>query len=102
MGGGGESRETDMATVAIVGAGIGGVYLAADLGLRGCMIRLHDRDDTRLAEIRARGGFDVEGDRSGFAKVETPTDLSQAVTGADIIAVCTGGTYQEDVAEGVA
>jgi len=89
-------------TVAIVGAGIGGVYLAADLGLRGSKIRLHDRDDSRLAEIRARGGLDVEGDRSGFAAVETPTDLSQAATGADVIAVCTGGTYQEGVATGIA
>ncbi len=91
-----------MTTVAIVGAGIGGVYLAADLGLRGFKNRLQDRDDSRLAEIRARGGLDVDGDRSGFAAVETPTDLSQAVTGADIIVVCTGGTYQEGVAEGLA
>jgi opine dehydrogenase len=88
--------------VAIIGAGIGGVYLAADLGLRGCKIRLHDRDDQRLADIRARGGLDVEGERAGFAAVETPTDLSHAVTGADIIAVCTGGIYQEGVARGLA
>lgn len=91
-----------MATVAIIGAGIGGVYLAADLGLRGCKVRLHDRDDTRLADIRARGGIDVEGERAGFAAVETPTDLAAAITGADIVAVCTGGTYQEGVAEGIA
>ncbi|HEX3882822.1 MAG TPA: NAD/NADP octopine/nopaline dehydrogenase family protein [Stellaceae bacterium] len=91
-----------MTTVAIIGAGIGGVYLAADLGLRGCVVRLHDRDDTRLADIRARGGLDVEGDRSGFAAVATPTDLSQSVTGAEIIAICTGGTYQEGVATGIA
>lgn len=91
-----------MTTVAIIGAGIGGVYLAADLGLRGCAVRLHDRDDTRLIEIRARGGLDVEGDRAGFAAVETPTDITQAIAGAEIIAVCTGGTYQEGVAEGIA
>lgn len=89
-------------TIAIIGAGIGGVYLAADLGLRGCKIRLHDRDDSRLTDIRARGGLDIEGDRAGFAAVETPTDLAQAVTGAEIVAVCTGGTYQEGVAEGIA
>jgi opine dehydrogenase len=91
-----------MTTVAIIGAGIGGVYLSADLGLRGCTMRLHDRDDTRLADIRARGGLDVEGERAGFAAVETPTDLAQAVTGADIIAICTGGAFQEGVAEGIA
>src|SRR5437762_2061376 len=47
-------------TVAIIGAGIGGVYLAAELGMLGCKLRLHDLDDTRLAQIRARGGIAVE------------------------------------------
>ena len=42
-------------TVAIIGAGIGGIYLAAELGRRGCRLRLHDRDDSRLAPIRDRG-----------------------------------------------
>lgn len=90
-------------TVAIIGAGIGGVYLAADVGLRGCLVRLHDRDDTRLADIRARGGIEVEGPHSGFAAIERVTaSLADAVDGADVIAVCTGGTYQEEVARGLA
>ena len=83
-------------TVAIVGAGIGGVYLAAELGLLGCKLRLHDRDDSKLAEIRARGGIDVEGGRAGFAAIEhVTTDPQQAVDGADIVVFCTGGVYQE-------
>ena len=45
-----------MSTVAIVGAGIGGVYLVAELGLAGHRLRLHDLDDTRLVDIRAHGG----------------------------------------------
>jgi 2-polyprenyl-6-methoxyphenol hydroxylase-like FAD-dependent oxidoreductase len=44
-------------TVAIVGAGIGGIYLAAELGTFGCRLRLTDINDTRLAPIRARGGL---------------------------------------------
>ena len=90
-------------TVAIIGAGIGGVYLAADLGLRGVKLRLHDRDDTRLADIRDRGGIEVEGEPSGFAAIERVTpDLAAAVDGADIVVLCTGGTYQEDAATGLA
>jgi opine dehydrogenase len=95
-------------TVAIIGAGIGGVYLAATLGALGCTLRLHDIDDTRLADIRARGGIDVEGAQGGieiegaehrFAAIErVTTDLSAAVDGADIIIVATGGNYQEAVA----
>ena len=88
--------------VAIIGAGIGGVYLAAELGRRGYRLRLHDKDDGRLAPIRERGGLDVEGDDTGFAAVErVTTDPAAAIDGADIIAVCTGGTYQEAVARGL-
>jgi opine dehydrogenase len=90
-------------TVAIVGAGIGGVYLVAELGLLGCRLRLHDRDDAKLAEIRARGGIEVEGERGGFAAIERiTTDPAAAVDGADIVVVCTGGTYQEGAARNLA
>jgi opine dehydrogenase len=90
-------------TVTIIGAGIGGVYVAADLGLRGCRLRLHDRDDTRLADIRARGGIEVEGDTPGFSAIELVTpELAPAVDGTDIIVVCTGGTYQEALARALA
>jgi opine dehydrogenase len=88
-------------TVAIIGAGIGGIYLAAELGTLGCRLRLTDRDDARLADVRARGGLDVE--PGGFVAIErVTTDLATAVDGAQVIAVCTGGTYQEGVASGLA
>ena len=57
-------------TVAIIGAGIGGIYLAAELGIAGYKLRLHDIDDARLSDIRAFGGIDVEGESAGFAAVE--------------------------------
>jgi opine dehydrogenase len=93
-----------MTTVAIVGAGIGGVYLAAQLGQRGAQARLTDRDDSRLADIRAHGGLDVGANgKTAFSAIErVTTDLAAAVDGADVIAVCTGGTFQEGVARGVA
>ena len=88
-------------TVAIIGAGIGGVYLAAELGTLSCRLRLADRDDGRLTDIRARGGLDV--DPGGFVAIEhVTTSLATAVDGADVIAVCTGGTYQEGVAQDLA
>ena len=91
------------ATVAIIGAGIGGVYLAAHLGRAGFPVRLHDIDDARLADIRAAGGLAVEGENPGFAAVERATaDPAAAVEGADIIIVVTGGNAQEEVARGLA
>ena len=80
-----------MTTIAIIGAGIGGIYLVAELGLAGhrLRLRLHDLDNARLADIRAHGGIDVE--PGGLAAVESATtDLRAAVDGADIIIVVTG------------
>ena len=88
-------------TVAIIGAGTGGIYLAAELGTLGCPLRLTDHDDSRLNPIRARGGLDV--DPGGFAAIaHVTTNLQQAIDGAAIIAVCTGGTYQASVAAALA
>ena len=90
-------------TVAIIGAGIGGIYLAAELGVSGYKLRLHDIDDARLADIRAFGGIDVEGDRAGFAAVEHATsDLPSAVNGADVVIVVTGGNAQATAARSLA
>jgi opine dehydrogenase len=100
-----ESMTEDNAatTVAIVGAGIGGVYLAAHLGVAGFKLRLHDIDDARLADIRAMGGIGVEGEGGGFAAIEDATpDLRTAIDGADVIVVVTGGNFQEAVARGLA
>jgi opine dehydrogenase len=90
-------------TIAIIGAGIGGIYLAAQLGTAGYKLRLHDIDDARLADIRAFGGIDVEGDSAGFAAVERATsDLRSAVDGADVIIIVTGGNAQATVARSLA
>jgi len=88
-------------TVAIIGAGIGGVYLAAELGMLGCKLRLHDIDDSRLVAIRARGGIEVEG--HGFAAIERITaDLASAVEGAGVIVIVTGGNAQANTARSLA
>jgi opine dehydrogenase len=90
-------------TVTIIGAGIGGLYLVGELGTAGFKLRLHDIDDSRLSEIRARGGVDVEGESGGFAAVDrVTTDLFSAVDGADVIIVVTGGNSQVAVARSLA
>jgi opine dehydrogenase len=90
-------------TVTIIGAGIGGIYLVAELGIAGFKLRLHDIDDSKLSEIRAHSGVDVEGESGGFATVErATTDLPSAVDGADVIIVVTGGNSQAVVARSLA
>jgi opine dehydrogenase len=97
------TNNSTAATVAIIGAGGGGLYLVAELGIAGFKLRLHDIDDSKLSDIRARGGLEVEGERAGFAAVERVTsDLGPAVDGADVIIVVTGGNTQSVVARSLA
>jgi opine dehydrogenase len=89
--------------VTVIGAGIGGFLLIAHLGALGHRMRLHDIDDSKLADLRARGGIDTEGLGSGFSKLEfATTDPAAAVNGADIIIVVTGGHRQASVAKSLA
>ncbi|HXJ81945.1 MAG TPA: NAD/NADP octopine/nopaline dehydrogenase family protein [Candidatus Methylomirabilis sp.] len=86
-------------TCAVIGAGLGGCALVGAMGLHGYRMRLHDLDDTRLVEIRDRGGIEVDGLFNGFAAVEVATPrLAPAVDGADIIIVCTGSNKHAEVA----
>ena len=95
------AEQSKVTTVAIVGAGIGGLYLVAELGHLGFRLRLHDLDDAKLADVRTRGGIDVED--KGLAPIEHATaDLRTAVDGADVIVLCTGGNAQETVARALA
>ena len=95
--------ENSAKTVAIIGAGIGGLYLIAEVGIAGFRLRLHDIDDSGLSEIRARGGVDVDGEEGGFAEVARATsDLRSAIDGADVIIVVTGGNAQAVVARSLA
>ena len=64
--------EDKVETVAIIGAGIGGIYLASQLGVAGFKLRLHDIDDARLADIRAFGAS-----MSGESKAASPRSNSR-------------------------
>lgn len=90
-------------TCAIIGAGLGGIGLIAMLGLEGYRLRLCDRDETRIAALRERGGLEVEGIVAGFARLElATTELAAAVEGADVVIVVTGGNTHAEVARELA
>src|SRR6185436_20089070 len=48
------SQPEKATTVTIIGAGLGGIALVANLGLLGYRLRLHDRDEARIARVRER------------------------------------------------
>src|SRR2546428_14030412 len=97
------SQPAKAITVTIIGAGLGAIALGANLGLLGYRLRLHDRDEARIARVRERGGLDVEGLAKGFAPLELVTpQLAPAVDGADVIVVVTGSPFHADVARSLA
>jgi opine dehydrogenase len=94
---------SDVKTITVIGAGIGGFLLVAHLGSAGHKMRLHDIDDAKLADLRARGGVDTEGLGKGFSPTDyIGTDLAKAVNGADIVIVNVGGHRQSSVAKALA
>src|ERR1044072_2368293 len=94
---------SDAQTIAFIGAGMGGFLLVAYLGGAGHKVRLHDIDDAKLKDMRARGGIETEGLGNGFAPLENAgTDLGPIFAGADTIIVCTGGHRQSAAAKALA
>jgi opine dehydrogenase len=90
-------------TVAILGAGHGGVAAAADLTRRGFSVRLHARRADRIAPLRERGGVDVRGIHEGFVPLEhLTTDIAAAVSNADLILLVVPSVAHHDYAKALA
>jgi opine dehydrogenase len=74
--------------VAVIGAGNVGCALAAHLTLRGIDVRLCNRSEGRLQEIRQSGGITVTGAINGVASISLlTTDVAKAVHDVDVVAV---------------
>ena len=73
-------------SVAVLGAGHGGMAAAADLTRRGFEVRLHARREERLNPIREHGGITARGifEGTGMPALLT-TDVAEAVDGADLV-----------------
>jgi opine dehydrogenase len=97
------SNNNKKETIAILGAGSGGIYTLVDLGRLGIKPRLCDTNAALLTDLKARGGIELEGANVDFAPVEFVTaDVREAINGATIIIVCTGGNAQEAAARDMA
>lgn len=93
----------DTGTIAVIGAGAGGIYLLPQLTRAGFRIRLHDIDATKLNAVKARGGIEIEGDDIAFAPIDlATTDLHAVVDGVEFIIVVSGGSTHGTVARALA
>ena len=90
-------------TVAILGAGHGGMAAAADLARRGCRVRLQARREEILAPLRAAGGIHARGIVDGLVPLAVlTTDVAEAVEGADLIMLVVPSTAHEAYARQLA
>ena len=86
-----------VSSIAILGAGHGGLAAAADLGLRGYEVRLHARREQTLDPVRERGGIDLKG--TGVVPVQVlTTSIAEAVTGADLVMTVVPSVAHSDYA----
>ncbi|MER1966365.1 NAD/NADP octopine/nopaline dehydrogenase family protein [Castellaniella sp. GW247-6E4] len=91
------SRSSD--TWCIIGAGMGGKGLVAELGTAGIRLHVHDIDEMQIAGMREAGGLHVEGRDANFAPTAlATTDLAAAVQGTSVILISTYGNAHPAVA----
>ncbi|MGI8827646.1 MAG: NAD/NADP octopine/nopaline dehydrogenase family protein [Chloroflexota bacterium] len=91
-------------SIAVLGAGHGGLAAAADLSLKGHDVRLFSRSPAALAHVESRTGIALTGAAGeGFARIATVTpDLGEAIRGADLICLVIPTTSHEDYARRLA
>ena len=78
----------EMPSFCVLGAGHGGMAMAGHLALTGFRVNLFNRTETRIAPVRERGGIDVTGKVTGFAKLDlVTTDPAEAVSNVDVLMV---------------
>jgi opine dehydrogenase len=87
----------------VLGVGMGGKGLLAELGIAGFRLRAFDKDDAQVAGIRAAKGIHVDGRAKNFGPVElATTDAKKALDGAKVILVSVNGDDHAQVAKDIA
>ena len=91
--------------VAILGAGNGGLALAAYLAQAGCRVTLWNRTAERIASVAARGGIDLT--LPGATPVHVPiagatADIAAALSGSRLVLVAVPASGHADVARACA
>jgi opine dehydrogenase len=89
--------------VAVLGAGNGAHAFAGDLALRDYIVRLYNRFEFELLDLRASGGVTLEGAVNGFGKLDLVThDIASATAEADLILVVVPANVHVFMAEACA
>ncbi|MEZ4997718.1 MAG: NAD/NADP octopine/nopaline dehydrogenase family protein [Bacteroidales bacterium] len=74
--------------VAVLGAGHGGMAMAAHLALMGHKVNLFNRGDERLWGVRSSGAIEITGEVEGFGELNmATTSMEEAISGVELIMV---------------
>jgi opine dehydrogenase len=75
-------------TVAVLGAGHGGMAMAAHLALMGHKVNLFNRGEERLWGVRSSGAIEIIGEVEGFGELNmATTSIGEAIKGVELIMV---------------
>ena len=87
----------------VLGAGNGGMAMAAHLAVMGYKVNLYNRTPGRLNGIKWHGEIKVDGEVNGFGKLEIITsDIGEGIDGVDILMVVVPATAHAFLAESCA
>lgn len=93
-----------MSTIAVVGAGNGGLAAAADMTLKGHDVRLCNRSAPVLDAVTQLGGILISGalGEQTIAVADATTDIARAIDGADVVMVVLPASAHGDIAQRLA
>jgi opine dehydrogenase len=92
-----------MVCVAVLGAGHGGLYMAAYLAQQGHIVRLWNRSPEKIAEVNRRGGINVQTVTEWSKGIQIPiatatTDIADALKGCTHVLIIVSATGHAEVA----
>lgn len=90
--------------IAVLGAGNGGLAMAAYLSLMGYEVNLYDKYEQSIEGVAKAGGIDLDGvSLTGFAAMNrVTTELAAAIEGCEMLMVVTPAFAHREVAVGLA
>lgn len=88
-----------MSKFAVIGAGNGGMAMAAHLALEGYEVNLFNRTYDKIAPIKEQGGIYLEGLIEGYGPLKIVTsDIAEAIAGVDVVMVTVPAVGHRDIA----
>lgn len=89
--------------IAVIGAGHGGLAMAGHLAIMGHNVNLFNRGEDRLWGVKSTGGIEVQGEISGFGKINLATNsMKEAIEGTELIMVVVPAYAHQWIAETMA